>query len=59
MNNVILCEDCKFFGDSDMGGEGWCCVYESATWYGHNAIDCAYYKPRFVRGVEAEEGEHG
>ena len=43
--SVIWCEDCKFFGHADMGGEGWCDVYEKATWYGCNAIDCPYFKP--------------
>ena len=42
------CEDCKYFGHSDMGGEGWCDVYESETWYGKNSIDCPYFKNRRV-----------
>ena len=33
-DDLIWCEDCKFFGHADMGGEGWCDTYEAATWYG-------------------------
>lgn len=51
-DDVVWCEDCKFFGHADMGGEGWCDTYDAATWYGKNAIDCPYFKQR-----KAEEGE--
>lgn len=44
MEDVIWCEDCKFFGHADMGGEGWCDVYEKETWYGCNAMNCLYFK---------------
>ena len=43
MSNPLWCEDCRFFGHADMGGEGWCDVYDKSTWYGKNAIDCPYF----------------
>lgn len=48
MNETVWCEDCKFFGHADMGGEGWCDTYDKSTWYGCNAIDCPYFaaKPK-------------
>ena len=39
--DVIWCEDCKFFGNADMGGEGFCSVYEKDTWYGCDATEKA------------------
>ena len=42
---IIWCEDCKFFGNADMGGSGQCDVYNKETWYGCNAIDCPYFIP--------------
>ena len=51
-DNVIWCEDCKFFENPDMGGEGDCSVYGAPTWYGRNAMDCPYFKQ-----IKAEEGE--
>lgn len=43
--DVIWCEDCKFFGHADMGGEGVCSTYEKETWYGCDASDCPFFKP--------------
>jgi hypothetical protein len=51
-DDVIWCEDCKFFGHADMGGEGDCAVYGTPTWYGRDASKCPYFKRK-----EAEEGE--
>lgn len=30
----LWCEDCKYFTRYDMGGEGFCDVDDSSTWYG-------------------------
>lgn len=53
-DDVIWCEDCKFFGHADMGGEGWCDTYNTATWYGKNAIDCPYFKWRKAEETDDE-----
>ena len=33
-NELLWCEECEFFGDSDMGGEGYCKEKDEPTWYG-------------------------
>ena len=30
--NVIWCEDFEYFSHADIGGNGWCDIYEKATW---------------------------
>ena len=44
MDNIIWCEECKYFVLYDTSGEGFCEVYDKDTWYGYNAIDCPYFK---------------
>ena len=46
MDDLIWCEDCNYFGNADMGGEGQCSVYEKYTWYGCDATDCPYFSPK-------------
>lgn len=33
-SDILWCEDCKYFTRYDMGGEGFCDVDDSSTWYG-------------------------
>ena len=43
-DDVVWCEECKFFCNADVGGEGECSVHEVSTWYGHDASLCPYFK---------------
>ena len=52
--DVIWCEDCEYFSNVDMGGNGWCDTYEKATWYGCNAIDCRYFERKEPSKEETE-----
>ena len=49
-DDVILCEDCKFFENPDMDGDGYCSVYKAPTWYWCDAVVCPYFKQ-----IKAEE----
>ena len=33
-DDLLWCEDCKYFTRYDMGGEGFCDIDDSSTWYG-------------------------
>lgn len=41
----LLCEDCKYFTRYDMGGEGFCDVDDSSTWYGRPICEKFEEKP--------------
>ena len=47
MEDFVWCEDCTYFVNQDIGGEGWCDVYDKSTWYGNSyAMDCLYLKEK-------------
>ena len=47
MEDFVWCEDCTYFVNQDIGGEGWCDVYDKSTWYGNSyAMDCPYLKEK-------------
>ena len=48
----LWCEDCKHFGHTDMGGEGYCDKVEGYTWYG--CPICHSYTPK---GADNEQRE--